>query len=86
MKVGIFWVHAMEYMCVQTRPDFMLSSERVVRSGESELLSTPRDKHPQTDGLEEGQTCDAASHTTASQTHYQAYYSCPLVLIWYGRV
>ena len=29
MNVRIFWVHAMKCMCAQTRPRFILSSERV---------------------------------------------------------
>ena len=33
MNVRIFWVCAMECMCAQTRPWFILSSERVLLSG-----------------------------------------------------
>ena len=33
MNVRIFWVHAMECMCAQTRPRFINSSERVIGKG-----------------------------------------------------
>ena len=46
MNVRIFWVHAMKCMCAQTRPRFILSSERVLGAMEFELMLTPREKSP----------------------------------------
>ena len=46
MNVRIFWVHAMKCMCAQTRPRFILSSERVLGGMEFEPMLTPREKSP----------------------------------------
>ena len=46
MNVRIFWVHAMECMCAQTRPQFILSSEAVLGGMELEPMLTPREKSP----------------------------------------
>ena len=43
MNVRIFWVHAMERLCTQTRPRFIVSSESCWRV-ESEPMLTPRKK------------------------------------------
>ena len=39
-------VRAMECMCAQARPRFILSSERVFRGMEPEPMLTPRGKYP----------------------------------------
>ena len=46
MNVRIFWVRAMKCMCAQTRPHFVLSSERVLGGMEFEPMLTPREKSP----------------------------------------
>ena len=46
MNVGIFWVRAMKCMYAQTRPRFILSSERVFGGMEFEPMLTPREKSP----------------------------------------
>ena len=46
MNVRIFWVRAMKCMCAQTRPRFILSSERVFGGMEFEPMLTPREKYP----------------------------------------
>ena len=46
MNVRIFWVRAMKCMCAQTRPCFILSSERVFGGMEFEPMLTPREKSP----------------------------------------
>ena len=46
MNVRIFWVRAMKCMCAQTRPRFILSSERVLGGIEYEPMLTPREKSP----------------------------------------
>ena len=75
-------------MCAQTRPQFILSSERVLGGMESELMikivgtrgkkkRTPREIYfqPAKFSSEENQTHDSASNSTASPTQYQL--SCP---------
>ena len=49
MNVGIFWVRAMKCMCAQTRPWFILSSERVFWGMEFEPMWAPREKSPEED-------------------------------------
>ena len=68
-----FWVHVMECMCAQTRPQFILWSERVF--GEWSL----REKSPLPEKFssEEDQTRDAASSRTASPAHCKLNYSSP---------
>ena len=46
MNVRIFWVCAMKCMCAETRPRFILSSERVFGGMEFEPMLTPREKSP----------------------------------------
>ena len=46
MNVRIFWVRAMKCMCAQTRPRFILSSERVLGGMEFEPMLTPRENSP----------------------------------------
>ena len=46
MNIRIFWVRAMKCMCAQTRPRFILSSERVFGGMEFEPMLTPREKSP----------------------------------------
>ena len=57
--------------------DFSLSSERVLGRMDLETMSTVRVKIPSTKDSEEGRTHNAASHRTASPTHYQLSYSGP---------
>ena len=76
MNVRIFWVSAMECMCVQTRPWFILSSERVLGNGVKPMLA-PREKFPLPDCFEQGRTSDAASHRIANPTHYPLSCSGP---------
>ena len=49
MNVRIFWVCAMKCMCAQTRPRFILSSERVFGGMEFEPMLTSREKIPSTE-------------------------------------
>ena len=44
--VRIFWVRAMKCMCAQTRPRFILSSERAFGGIEFEPMLTPREESP----------------------------------------
>ena len=54
MNVRIFWVHAMKCMCAQTRPRFILSSERVFGGMEFEPMLTPREKSPLPENVPRG--------------------------------
>ena len=54
MNVRIFWVHVMKCMCAQTRPRFILSSERVFGGMEFELMLTPREKSPLPENFPKG--------------------------------
>ena len=51
---SIFWVRAMKCMCAQTRPRFILSSERVFRGMEFEPMLTPREKSPLLENVPRG--------------------------------
>ena len=46
MNVQILWVHAMECMCEQTRPQIILSLERIFLGNGVEPMLTPREKSP----------------------------------------
>ena len=72
MNVGIFWVCAIEGMCAQTRPQFILSFERVW-GNESKCMLTWREKSSLLVKIspEEYRTYSAALSRTASPTHYQ---------------
>ena len=54
MNVRIFWVRAMKCMCAQTRPRFILSSERVFGGMEFEPMSTRREKSPLPENVPRG--------------------------------
>ena len=54
MNVRIFWVRAMKCMCAQTRPRFILLSERVLGGMEFEPMLTPREKIPCTENVPRG--------------------------------
>ena len=73
MNVRIFWVRAMECICAQTRPWFILSSKIVFCGMESEPVLNPREKSPQPEKFspEEDGTHDVAPSRTVSPTHYQ---------------
>ena len=73
MNVRIFKVHTMECKCVQTRPQFMLSSNGIGNGVRPHVNS--KGKVPSTKGSEEGLPHDAASRSTASPTHYSLSYS-----------
>ena len=80
MHVRIFWMCAMECMCAQTRPWFILWSDRVLGYGVKTHVNS-KGNMPYTRGSdesEEGQTCDATSCRTASPTYYRLSYSSPL--------
>ena len=54
MNVRILWVRAMKCMCAQTRPRFILSSERVFGGMEFEPMLTPREKSPLPENVPRG--------------------------------
>ena len=54
----------MKCMCGQTRPRFILSSERVLGGMDSEPMLTPREKSPKNFSSEEDRTQEAAASTT----------------------
>ena len=54
MNVGIFWVRAIKCMCAQTRPQLILSSERVFWGMELEPMATPREKSPPLENFPRG--------------------------------
>ena len=49
----------MKCMCAQTRPQFILSSERVLGGMEFEPMSTPREKSPLPENVPRGQRAQA---------------------------
>ena len=72
MSVGIFWVCAMECMCAQTRPQFILSSKRIFwRNGVGTLVSNGKNPLFRKFSSGEDQTHNAAYSRTAIPTHYQ---------------
>ena len=76
MNVRVFWVRAMECMCAQTRPRFILSRERVLGNGSRTHVNSKGKIHS-TGGSEESRTRDASSRGTARPTHYRLSYSAP---------
>ena len=60
----------MECMCAQSRPQFMLSSIRVLGNGVRTHVNS-KGKIPSTRDSEEGGTHDAASCRTMNPTHYK---------------
>ena len=76
MTVRIFWAREMKCMCAQSRSQPILLSERVLGNGVWTHVNSKGKIHS-TRGSEKGQTHDAASCRTASQTHYQLSYSRP---------
>ena len=67
----------MECMCAQTRPQFILSSERVFLGMEFEPMLTPREKSPLLENFpkEEDRTRDAVD---SEPKHYQRAIPAPL--------
>ena len=63
MNVRICWVHAMECVCAQTRPLFILSSERVLGNGVRIHISS-KGKMPAMGGSEEGPTMQDSEPNT----------------------
>ena len=76
MNVRIFWVRAMNCMCAQTRPRFILSSERVLGGMEFEPMLTPREKNPLHRKISpaEDRTLDAVD---SEPKHYQRAIPAP---------
>ena len=74
MKVGIFWVWAIECMCTQTRPQFILSSEIVFWEW-SQIHVNSKGKSPlpgkKKISSEEDKIHDTTSSRTVNPTHYQ---------------
>ena len=79
MNVRIFWVNAMECICAQTRPRFLLSSKRVLWNGVRTHVNS-KGKISCIRSSEEDRTHDAASCRTASPTHYRLSYSGPMII------
>ena len=80
MNVRIFWVCAMKCMCAQTRPRFILSSERVLGGMEFEPMLTPREKSPLPENFPRGglnpQRCGQRAQTPpTSYSGPHAYHS-----------
>ena len=65
----IFRVCMTEFMCEQTRPWFILSSEKVLGNG-VRIHVNSKGKNPSMGISEADQTHDATSHRTASPRHY----------------
>ena len=80
MNVRIFWVRAMKCMCAQTRPRFILSSERVFGGMEFEPMLTLREKSPLLENFPTGgsnpRRCGQWAQTLPTS------YSSPGLLIW----
>ena len=70
------------HVCTDQTSVYTLTRERF-RGMESEPMLTPREKSPlpEKSSSEEDRTHDAASHRTASPTHYQLGYLSPQSLI-----
>ena len=66
----------MECMHGQTRPQFILSSERVLGNGVKSHVNS-MGKIPSAGGSDEDRTRIAASHRTVSPTQYRRCYSGP---------
>ena len=81
MKVRVFWVCVMESISAQTRPQFILSPERVSWGMVSEPMITPMEISPLLEGSNKSQTHNAESPRTASQTNYWLSYSSPPLFI-----
>ena len=63
LNVRIFWICAVECVCAQTRPWFIVSSERVSGNGVRTCVNS-KWKIPSSRGSEEGQTYSNASCRT----------------------
>ena len=83
MNVRIFWVRAMKCMCAQTRPQFILSSERVFGGMEFEPMLTPREKSPLPENFPRGgsnpRRCGQQAKTLPTS------YSAPSLSFWEWR-
>ena len=68
-------------MCAQTRPRFILSSERVLGEWSQNPVNS-KGKIPSSEKISSGEdgTHDAASSRTASPTHYQRAIAAPRCL------
>ena len=65
--------------CAQTRPQFVLSSERVLGELNQELGEFSKGKIPSTRASEEVQTGDAAIRRIVKPIHYGLSYSGPII-------
>ena len=72
MNVRIFWVPAMECMYAQTRPQFKLSSERVLGNGVRNHVN-PKGKDPLYQ-----KALRRVKRWITSPTHYRLSYSSPV--------
>ena len=73
---GSVWVRAMNCMCAQTRPRFILSSEGVLGGMEFEPMLTPREKSPLPENVPRG--VSNPRHCGSEPKHYQLSYSGPI--------
>ena len=81
MNVRIFWVCAMKCMYAQTRPRFILSSERVFGGMEFEPMLTPREKIPSTENVPRGSNprrCGQRAQALPTELFRPPHY----ILIW----
>ena len=82
MNVRIFWVRAMKCMYAQTRPRFILSSERVFGGMEFEPMLTPREKIPSTENVPRGgsnpRRCGQRAQALPTELFRPPHY----ILIW----
>ena len=82
MNVRIFWVCAMKCMCAQTRPRFILSSERVLGGMEFEPMLTPREKIPSTGKFPQRRFKPATLWTASPNTTNELFRPPGAGLIW----
>ena len=73
MNVRIFWISAMECMCAQARPWFILSLERVWGNRFRNHVNS-KGKMPSTRGSEKVQTCNQGNKTSSGQLHQTLLY------------
>ena len=90
MSVRIFWVCAMEYMCAQTRPRFIIvcsHPKQVLGGMESEPMLYPKG-NPEKSPLP-GQPAEHTTHWAIPAPQPRIKTDCPchlLILLWYSSV
>ena len=84
MNIRIFWVRAMKCMCAQTRPRFILSSERVFGGMEFEPMLTPREKSPLPENVPRGgsnpRRCGQRAQALPTELFQPPYVLCWVML------